>query len=333
MSELFFPIFFCPFQAHPQIILSEPYIHPEQLVVLPFQKIHESFTSWTEFVLAHVWILKHCRIHDPFFFLLTSNLWTLGNDSIPCSCFPDLRELDVCQKITTPEDAGSCLQWGQCQSGTPSMLRRSMWRQDDVWENANSNAQHILGAHLSRLHVGTVRCSVMLGGGNGACSSCCCLLQVVRALPMFTFCFSGDVLSSWSARSTVPIFFLFFGCTRHRSSSRYRSRTMVVALFLGHRWRDHSRGNASGRFRFDLLFSFWVSQFLKQMRSSWVCWNNSIHFCKLVPWLRRQPLDLPTTCPKSVQGVRHGDTWAWYGLCDREHFIVLQPNAWRQKSW
>ena len=41
----------------------------------------------------------------------------------------------------------------------------------------------------------------MLGGGNGACSTCSCLLQVVRALPMFTFCFSGDVLSAVQSQS------------------------------------------------------------------------------------------------------------------------------------
>ena len=48
----------------------------------------------------------------------------------------------------------------------------------------------------------------MHGGGNGASSTCCFLLQVVRALPMFTFCFSTDVLSSWSARSAVLIFLI-----------------------------------------------------------------------------------------------------------------------------
>ena len=53
----------------------------------------------------------------------------------------------------------------------------------------------------------------MLGVGHGTCSTCCCLLQVVCAFPMFTFCFSRDVVPFWSARSTVPFFFLFFSDT------------------------------------------------------------------------------------------------------------------------
>ena len=43
----------------------------------------------------------------------------------------------------------------------------------------------------------------MLGGGQSVSSTCCYLLQVVRASPMFTFCFSRDVCSFWS-------FFLIF---------------------------------------------------------------------------------------------------------------------------
>ena len=42
------------------------------------------------------------------------------------------------------------------------------------------------------------KCSWQIGmliGGHNVCSSCCCLLLIVRAFPMFTFCFTKDVFS------------------------------------------------------------------------------------------------------------------------------------------
>ena len=73
----------------------------------------------------------------------------------------------------------------------------------------------------------------MHGGGNGACSTCCFLLQVVRALPMFTFCFSTDVLSSWSARSAVLIFFLILRMYTISFVFQISIKDNGVALLLG----------------------------------------------------------------------------------------------------
>ena len=48
-------------------ILSELYIHLQELVLLPCQGIREDSSFQTEFFLVHVEMMTQLRTHDPFF--------------------------------------------------------------------------------------------------------------------------------------------------------------------------------------------------------------------------------------------------------------------------
>ena len=151
---------------------------------------------------------------------------------------------------------------------------------------------------------------------GGAFSTCCCLLQVVRALPLFTICFSKGTWSLFGPLAIRSRSFTFasvissdWRCTRYRSSSRYRSRILVLPFFSWHSWGDHALCDTIGSFRSDQLFPPRFSN--SSSKCSCRRYFETIHnlFWKLVPWLRHLLLDVPVnkwnTC---VQGFHHGNT-------------------------